>query len=114
MIQHSLTVMLELCHRGELTPETVVEKMCHNPAIIFNVADRGFLRAGYKADIVLVNPDAPWTVSGENILSKCGWSPLEGTTFRSRVMTTIVNGVTVFAEGRLTGRRAAERLIFIR
>lgn len=114
MVQHSLTVMLELCHRGELTPETVVEKMCHNPAIIFNLAGRGFLRTGYKADIVLVNPDAPWTVSGENILSKCGWSPLEGTTFRSRVMTTIVNGVTVFSEGRLTGRRAAERLIFNR
>lgn len=114
MIQHSLTVMLELCHRGELTPVTVVEKMCHNPAIIFNVAERGFLRKGYKADIVLVNPDAPWTVSGDNILSKCGWSPLEGTTFRSRVMTTIVNGVTVFADGRLTGLKAAERLSFKR
>jgi dihydroorotase len=114
MIQHSLTVMLELCHRGELTPETVVEKMCHNPAVIFSVAGRGFLREGYKADVVLVNPDAPWTVSGKNILSKCGWSPLEGTTLRSRVMTTIVNGITVFAEGRLTGRRAAERLSFNR
>jgi dihydroorotase len=114
MIQHSLTVMLELCHRGDLTPETVVEKMCHNPALIFSVTGRGFLRTGYKADIVLVNPDAPWTVSGANILSKCGWSPLEGTTFRSRVMTTIVNGVTVFSEGRLTGRRAAERLTFNR
>ena len=114
MIQHSLTMMLELCHRGELTPETVVEKMCHNPAVIFSVAGRGFLRKGYKADIVLVNPDSPWTVTGDNILSKCGWSPLEGTTFRSRVMTTIVNGITVFAEGRLTGRRAAERLSFNR
>jgi len=107
-------MMLELCHRGELTPETVVEKMCHNPAVIFSVAGRGFLRKGYKADIVLVNPDSPWTVTGDNILSKCGWSPLEGTTFRSRVMTTIVNGITVFAEGRLTGRRAAERLSFNR
>lgn len=114
MIQHSLIVMLELCHRGELTPETVVEKMCHNPALIFNVAERGFLRKGYKADIVLVDPDSPWTVSGDNILSKCGWSPLEGTTFRSRVITTIVNGVTVFSGGRLTGRKAAERLTFNR
>jgi dihydroorotase len=114
LVQHSLVMMLELCHRGVLTPVLVVKKMCHNPAIIFNISDRGFIRKGYKADLVLVNPDMPWTVSRDNILYKCGWSPLEGTTFRSRVVTTIVNGVPVFADGVLTGRRAPEMLRFIR
>lgn len=113
-IQHSLVMMLELCHRGELTPELVVRKMCHNPALIFGIAERGFIREGYRADMVIVDPDSPWTVNRENILYKCGWSPLEGTTFRSRVTTTIVNGVTVVAEGRLTGRHAPEMLHFKR
>jgi dihydroorotase len=113
-IQHSLVMMLELCHRGELTPELVVKKMCHNPAIIFGITDRGFIREGFKADLVLVDPASPHTVSRDNILYKCGWSPLEGTTFRSSVVTTMVNGITVFEEGRLTGRRAPEMLHFIR
>ena len=113
-IQHSLVMMLELCHRGELTPELVVAKMCHNPAIIFGIKDRGFIREGYRADLVLVDPASPQTVSRDNILYKCGWSPLEGTTFRSSVVTTIVNGITVFDEGRLTGRRAPEMLQFSR
>ncbi len=113
-IQHSLVMMLELCHRGELTPELVVRKMCHNPALIFGISDRGFIREGYRADMVLLNPDSPWTVSRENILYKCGWSPLEGTTFRSRVINTIVNGITVVTEGRLTGHRAPEMLHFKR
>ncbi|MFN2335781.1 MAG: dihydroorotase, partial [Bacteroidales bacterium] len=113
-IQHSLVMMLELCHRGELTPELVVRKMCHNPALIFGIAERGFIREGYRADMVLVDPDSPWMVHRENILYKCGWSPLEGTTFRSRVTTTIVNGITVVAEGWLTGRRAPEMLHFKR
>jgi dihydroorotase len=113
-VQHSLVMMLELCHRGELTPEIVVRKMCHNPALIFGITDRGFIREGYRADMVLVNPGSPWTVGRENILYKCGWSPLEGTTFRSRVTTTIVNGTMVVEEGRLTGRRAPEMLRFKR
>ncbi len=113
-VQHSLVMMLELCHRGEFTPEIVVRKMCHNPAIIFSVKDRGFIRKGYKADLVLVDPHSPWTVSTDNILYKCGWSPLEGTTFSSRVITTIVNGIPVVSEGRLTGRRAPEMLRFTR
>jgi len=113
-VQHSLVMMLELCHRGELTPELVVRKMCHNPAILFGIADRGFIREGYKADLVLVDPASPWTVKKENILYKCGWSPLEGTTFRSSVITTFANGVPVFEEGRLTGRRAPEMLRFTR
>lgn len=113
-IQHSLVMMLELCHRGELTPELVVRKMCHNPAIIFRIGDRGFVRKGHKADLVLVDPDAPWTVSREKILYKCGWSPLEGTSFRSRVITTFVNGLPVFENGSLTGCRAPEMLRFRR
>jgi dihydroorotase len=88
--------------------------MCHNPALLFGIPDRGFVREGYKADLVLVDPASPRTVSRENILYKCGWSPLEGTTFRSSVVTTIVNGITVFEEGLLTGRRAPEMLYFSR
>ncbi|MEZ4996780.1 MAG: amidohydrolase family protein [Bacteroidales bacterium] len=71
-IQHSLVMMLELCHRGELTPELVVRKMCHNPAKIFGITDRGFIREGYKADLVLVDPASPWTVTRENILTSAG------------------------------------------
>ncbi len=113
-VQHSLVMMLELCHSGELTPEIVVRKMCHNPAVIFNISDRGFVREGYKADLVLVDPAAPWTVATENILYKCGWSPLEGTTFRSSVITTFANGIPVYEDGSLTGLRAAEMLRFKR
>jgi len=114
MVQHSLVMMLELCHRGILTPELVVRKMCHNPAIIFNIRERGFIRTGYKADLVIVDPAAPWTVSTDNIMYKCGWSPLEGTTFRSRVVTTIVNGTPVMMNGRLTGMRTPEMLSYDR
>ena len=113
-VQHSLVMMLELCHRGELNPELVVRKMCHNPALLFGITDRGFVREGYKADLVLVDPAAPWTVNKGNILYKCGWSPLEGTTFRSSVITVFANGVPVFEEGGLTGRRAPEMLRFKR
>jgi dihydroorotase len=88
--------------------------MCHNPAIIFNIRERGFIRTGYKADLVIVDPEAPWTVNTDNIMYKCGWSPLEGTTFRSRVVTTIVNGTPVMMIGRLTGMRAPEMLSFDR
>ena len=113
-VQHSLVMMLELCHRGEMTPEIVVRKMCHNPAVVFGITDRGFVKEGYKADLVLVDPAAPWTVAKENILYKCGWSPLEGTTFRSSVITTFANGIPVYENGRLTGLRAAEMLRFKR
>jgi dihydroorotase len=88
--------------------------MCHNPAIIFNIRERGFIRTGYKADLVLVDPEAPWTVSSSNIKYKCGWSPLEGTTFRSRVSATIVNGIPIVMQGELTGIRAPEMLRFER
>ncbi len=86
LIQHSLVLMLELWHRKIFSLEKIVEMMCHNPAILFNIRKRGFIREGYKADLCLVNPGSPWSVSKENILYKCGWSPFEGTTFRSKVV----------------------------
>ena len=113
-VQHSLVMMLDLCQRGELTPELVVRKMCHNPALLFGITDRGFIREGFRADLVLVDPAAPWTVNKENILYKCGWSPLEGTTFRSRVISTFANGIPVYKDSLLTGLRAPEMLRFKR
>lgn len=114
MIQHSLVVMMELYRHGVISLENIAAKMCHNPAIIFNIKDRGYVREGYKADLVLVNPDSPWRVSKENILYKCGWSPLEGTQFGSRIETTIVNGTIVYEKGKLTGKKAGEKLLFER
>jgi dihydroorotase len=114
LVQHSLVMMLEMCHRGLFTPELVVKKMCHNPAIVFNITKRGFIKKGYRADLVIINPASPWTVSRENLMYKCGWSHLEGTTFRSRVMTTMVNGVIVYNDGTMTGKKAAEMLRFNR
>ena len=109
LVQHSLPMMLELSAQGVLPVETIVEKMCHAPARLFGVRDRGFLRTGYFADIVLVRPADPWTVSKENILYKCGWSPLEGTAFSHRIVRTLVNGRTVYADGRVdTTHRGAE------
>jgi dihydroorotase len=114
LLQHSLTAMLELWHRQILSIEKIVEKMCHNPGILFNIKERGFIREGYKADLCLVDPENPWTVSRENILYKCGWSPFEGTTFRSRVLTTIVNGNIVYDNGVLDEGCRGERLLFDR
>ena len=114
MVQHSLVAMLELCHREIFSPEMIVGKMCHNPAILFGIRRRGFIREGYKADLCLVNPDDPWTVSKDNILYKCGWSPFEGVTFRSRVVMTIVNGHIVYDNGVIDDDYRGERLLFER
>lgn len=102
LVQHSLQVMLELANEGVFTKELVVEKMCHAPAQLFNVKKRGFLRKGYYADLVLVDPRKPYTVSQDNILYKCGWSPFEGTTFSCSVHTTFVNGKIAFQNGELS------------
>ena len=102
LIQHSLVIMLELWHRKVFSLEKIVEMMCHNPAILFNIRNRGFIREGYKADLCLIDPVKPWVVSKENILYKCGWSPFEGTTFRSKVVKTIVNGTIVYDNGVIT------------
>lgn len=114
MVQHSLTAMLELWHSKIFTIEKITEKMCHNPALLFNISGRGFIREGYKADLVLVDPDDPWTVQKDNILYKCGWSPFEGTTFRSKVIRTIVNGTTVYNKGVFNEDYRGQRLAFDR
>lgn len=100
MVQHALNVMLEFEKDGRIGLETIVEKMCHNPARLYEIEKRGFVRAGYAADLLLVDLDHTWQVGPENILYKCGWSPLEGTTFRTKVTHTFVNGHLAYANGR--------------
>ncbi len=112
MVQHALVAMLELAVRGLIPLEKVVEKMCHAPAVCFRLDNRGFIREGYYADLVLVDPDKPWTVSRDNILYKCGWSPLEGTTFRTKVSHTIVNGQLVYENGKFDDSVRGRRLRF--
>lgn len=112
LVQHSLQVMLELSQRGEFPLERVVEKMCHAPAQLYRIERRGYLRPGYYADLVVVDPHKPYTVTRDNILSKCGWSPFEGHTFPASIERTFVNGNEVFAEGRLLNRTPGERLTF--
>jgi dihydroorotase len=95
-VQHSVSVMFELASQGVLTLETVVEKMCHAPAVRFGIAGRGFLRPGYMADIAIVDPAAEWVVEPSDILYKCGWSPFEGVRFGAKVVRTIIGGRTVW------------------
>jgi dihydroorotase len=114
LVQHSLVAMLELWHKNIFSLEKIVEKMCHAPAVLFNIKDRGFIREKYKADICLVNPNDPWIVSKENILYKCGWSPFEGTTFSSKVISTIVNGTIVYNKGVINESNRGQRLRFDR
>jgi dihydroorotase len=99
IVQHSLNIMLEFHRQGLISLEKVVEKMCHNPAMLYHIEKRGFIREGYRADLTIVDLDSEWTVSKENILSKCGWSPLEGTTFHTQVLHTFVNGNMVYSRG---------------
>ena len=95
-LQFSLTAVMELVHEGSLSIEQLVQKMCHAPAELYQIKNRGFIRPGYQADLVLVNPSEEWTVSNECILSKCGWSPMEGQTFHSKVVKTFANGHLVY------------------
>ncbi len=118
LVQHALPAMLEHCHNERLSVETVVERMAHGPARLFGIRDRGYLREGYQADLVLVDPNDPWTVDRKNILYKCGWSPFEGTTFRSRILRTFVNGEHVYRfdadrnAGQFDEKVRGERLSF--
>lgn len=114
LVQYSLIVMLEYAKKGKISIEKVVEKMCHNPAVLFEIDRRGFIREGYHADLVLVDRDAEWTVSPKNIQYKCGWSPLEGETFSSRVTHTFVNGHLAYENGRFSEEKFGERLLFDR
>ena len=99
LVQHSLNCLLEFYAQGKISLEKIVEKMCHNPAILYRIKERGYIREGYFADLTLVDLNSEWTVSKENILYKCGWSPLEGTTFHSKVLNTWVNGHLAYANG---------------
>lgn len=114
LVQHALPAMLEFYHRGKISLEKIVEKMCHNPAILFEVEKRGYIKEGYKADLVLVDLNAPWTVQKDNILYKCGWSPFEGTTFKSRITHTFVNGNLVHKNFKVYEGNRGERLTFDR
>ena len=114
LVQHSLTVMLEMSRKGMIPVETVIEKMCHAPADLFRIDRRGYIREGYYADLVLVDSQQSWVVSPENILYKCGWSPFEGVKFSHRVMATFVNGNLVYANGNIVSERQGKRLQFNR
>jgi len=114
LVQHALVAMLEFYHQGKIKLEKIVEKMCHAPAICFQVEGRGFLREGYAADLVLIDIESPWQVTKENILYKCAWSPFEGTTFNSRVTHTFVNGHLAYSEGIFDESIKGQRLIFDR
>ena len=112
MIQFSLVTMLELVDQGVLSLERLVELMCHNPARLFEVRQRGFLREGYQADIVLVRPNSGWTVTKDLILSRCGWSPMEGHMYLWRVERTLCNGHTVYSQGRVDTSYIAQPVTF--
>lgn len=114
LVQHSVVAMMEFVHQKKISIEKMVQKMSHNPAILFQVEKRGFLREGYFADIVLVNPNAPWKVDKKNILAKCGWSPFEGNTFRSAVTHTWVSGHLAYADGLFNEGSNGLRLKFDR
>jgi dihydroorotase len=114
MVQHSLVAMMELVKGGKISLEKVVEKMCHTPSIIFNINKRGFIREGYFADLVLIDPGSSWTVNKENILYKCGWSPMEGQTFTSRVTHTILNGHIIYENGFIDEKARGMQLTFNR
>jgi dihydroorotase len=99
MVQHTLNCMLEFYKKGLISLEKIVEKMCHNPAILYRMTKRGFIREGYYADLTLVDLNSDWVVAKENLLYKCGWSPLEGTTFQTKIEQTFVNGNLVYDNG---------------
>ena len=114
LVQHALLALLEKVSENVISIEKVVEKACHNPAIIFQIENRGFIKEGYYADLVLIDPKAPQTVCKENILYKCGWSPFEGTTFSSSVTHTFVNGVLMYHEGTFNDDVKGKRITFNR
>ena len=112
LIHHSLVAMLEFFHQGKISLTKVVDKMSHSPAILYRIRNRGFIRKGYYADLVLVDLDAPWVIEKSNILYKCGWSPFEGQQFSSKVTHTLVNGNLVYKYGRFDESNKGKRLEF--
>jgi len=114
LVQHALVSLFEAKKQGRITVEKIVEKTAHNPAILFQIEKRGFLKEGYHADIVLIDPNSSWEVNQENILYKCGWSPFEGETFSSKVTHTFVNGCLVYENEEVKEIRCGQRLLFER
>lgn len=114
LIQHSLIAMLDLYHEGKISLEMIAQKMCHNPAIIFEIEKRGFIKVGHHADLALVDLDDLWIVNKSNVVAKCGWSPFEGHKFKSKVSHTIVSGHLVYADGSLDETTKGQRLLFNR
>ncbi len=114
LVQHALVALFEAYHQGKISIEKIVEKTAHNPAILFQIEKRGFIKVGYYADLVIVNAGLPWSVKKENILYKCGWSPFEGFTFKSRITHTLVNGQLVYSNFKVKEIRAGKRLQFDR
>lgn len=114
LVQHSLVAMLDFYHQGKICLEKIAEKMAHHPATLFQIEDRGFIREGYWADLVLVNLNEAWTVKKENILAKCGWSPFDGHEFQSSVTHTLVSGKLVYQHGQLFEVGSGQRLLFKR
>jgi dihydroorotase len=114
LIQHSLVAMLDFFHQGKIPLEKIVQKMAHNPAILYQISKRGFIREGYFADLVLVDLKNPWKVEKANILAKCGWSPFEGHEFKSKVTQTFVSGHLAYSEGLINDSQMGQRMLFER
>jgi dihydroorotase len=114
LVQHSVVAMFETFHQGKISVEKIVEKMCHNPAKIFKIEKRGFIKEGFYADLAIVNPGLPWNVKKENILAKCGWSPFEEYNFKSRITHTFVNGELVYQNFKVKDKKVGKRLLFER
>ncbi|MDB5258363.1 MAG: dihydroorotase [Chitinophagaceae bacterium] len=114
LVQHSLLAMLDFFRKGKISLEQIVEKMCHNPAILYQINRRGYIREGYHADLVLVDPNQTETVSKDNILYHCGWSPFEGYTFTHKIKHTLVSGHLVYSEGKFNEQQYGQRLVFDR
>ncbi|MBA6151599.1 dihydroorotase [Gelidibacter gilvus] len=114
LVQHALTAMIEAYHKDKISLEKIAEKMCHNPAILFQIEKRGFIKPGYYADLAIVDINSPWTVNKDNIVYKCGWSPFENVTFKSRITHTFVNGTLVYKNFKTLDVKAGKRLTFER
>jgi len=113
LVQHSLITMLDFAKKGKISIEKVAQKMMHNPAILFRIEKRGFVKEGFFADLALVDLNSePWKVSKDNILYQCGWSPLEGKEFTTKVISTILNGAVVMENGKISDQRMGQRLLF--
>jgi dihydroorotase len=114
LVQHAVVAMFDKFHEGKISVEKIVEKMAHNPAILFDVEKRGYLREGYYADLVVVDPDHPWTVEESNLLYKCGWSPFTGHTFKSKITHTFINGHLAYSNDVVSDMKFGKRLTFSR